>query len=122
MIKLISFGVCLIIVAGLYYRKRRTVHIALMSSAFFIDLGLLLYIELSRQAIHTVTHQPHPFVALHTGISFLTGIAYVVQIGSGIVLARTGRKRALHHYGAWAFVTLRLLNFVTSLWVDSFVE
>jgi hypothetical protein len=120
--KLISFGVCVIIVIGLYYRKRRRVHIPLMASAFCIDLGLLLYIELTRQAIRTVTHQPHPFVAVHSLISILVAIAYVVQIASGIALAKTGRWRCVHRFTAPIFVVLRLSNFITSLWVDAFVS
>ena len=121
-LKIISFGVCLIILIGLAYRHNRRVHPKLMMSAFVIDVAMVLYIELTRHAVNTALHPPHPFVMIHVAISVTVMILYLVQIGLGIRLMKGRGTSRVHGRIGWLFVGLRLANFITSLWVERFVH
>lgn len=110
----VSSLVLLILAAGFLNRFHRRPHIPLMSSAFTIDLGLLLYIEITRHAIEKVSRQPSGLLMLHVLISVLTLLGYVVMVCAGIMLLRRHRWRRLHRHAAKVFLTLRALNYVTS--------
>lgn len=120
-LKILSGVVCLIILVGLAYRRRKKMHAGLMMTAFVIDVAMVLYIELTRQAIATAIHPPHPFVRLHVTISITVMILYVFQIVTGMRRYKTGSRRDGHRLGAVLFVIFRLGNFVTSLWVEQFI-
>lgn len=122
LLKIISFLVCVIIVAGLAYRRKRKIHARLMMTAFGIDVALVLYIELTRKAVETALHPPHPFVIFHVAISVLVLLLYGVQIFLGMRLMRGGASTRLHGRVGLIFVVLRLANFVTSLSVENFVR
>lgn len=120
MYKIISFFVCVIILIGLYYRKRQSVHIACMMTAFFVDMGLVLAIEFSRDVIETTLHPPHPFILFHILISITVLFLYAIQISTGLLMAITGVRLKVHRWTALLFVIFRLGNFVTSLFVANF--
>lgn len=122
LLKLLSFVVCLIILAGLYYRRNRRLHARLMMSAFIIDMALVLYIELTRKAVETAIGPMHPFVAFHVIVSVVVVVLYLVQIYLGFKMMRKPAcSPKLHGRIGMVFVVLRLANFVTSLFVDVFV-
>ena len=121
--KTISLLVCCIIATGFYVRDRKRLHISLMSLAFAIDLALLLYIELTRQAVKTAIEPPHPFVTFHVLISVGTMLLYLVQIGSGIGSIKGWIVRMIpHRVAGMTFLVFRGLNFATSLFLANFIR
>jgi hypothetical protein len=123
---LFAFSTLAILLIGLgwtfrYHPKR---HIPLMLSAFLVDIGVLLYIEVTRHAIHTLEESLHTpaskaLLLFHVAVSLLMVLLYVAQIGSGIWLYRVPgpQIRNFHRYSALTFVTCRLLNYITSFFV-----
>lgn len=120
--KILSLGVCLLLLLGVVFRRRPRVHVPLMVTAFLVDIGMLLYIELTRKAIATVVGGPHEFVMVHATISTLVLVAYGFQILSGLKILK-GRARQLNHrYAAVVLLLLRFSNFGTSLFVEGFIH
>ncbi len=116
----LSLVACVIIACGLMNRRDRIRHRACMGAAFTLDLGLVLWIELTRGAVETSLALgsrpiPGPLLAFHIAVSTLTLVLYVVQIVSGTKLFG-GRElsRNAHRRAGWTFVTLRATNLVTS--------
>lgn len=122
MTKILSFFVCIIIILGLYFRKERTKHISLMVTAFVVDMGLVLYIEMTRQAIDTAMHPTHPYVIFHVIISVAVVVMYLWQIIIGLRLLKLNKNVSLHRWGGLTFFVLRLANFFTSLWIEEYVN
>src|SRR5688572_4695085 len=93
MTSLVSTVVLLVIAIGWFFRRRVKIHIPCMVLAFVMDLTLLLYIEGTRQAIHTVTDglktpASHGLLLFHVSVSLLVILLYLAQIGSGLLLKR----------------------------------
>lgn len=115
----LSTVVLLIIFTGLWFRKRKPqLHLRLMITAFTIDVLLVLYIEISRHAVEKVATHIQPLLWFHAGVSLAVLICYVVLILLGRpMLAGKFETRTLHRTVGIAFVTLRVLNYVTSYMV-----
>lgn len=114
----ISLAVIVIIAVGLALRRRAKAHMALMTLAFLADLGLLLYVEFSRQAIEKALGGIDALLGFHIAVSTGVLVLYVLQLRLGLALYR-GRPavRERHRQLGIAFVVLRLLNLVTSFYV-----
>jgi len=114
-----STGVLLLIAAGLWYRKRNPRrHLRLMISALIADVCLVLYIEASRHAVEKVATHLRPLLWFHAGVSIGVLICYGLMIALGRpMLAGRYETRALHRGVGAAFVTLRVLNYITSYMV-----
>lgn len=124
MLTAISTFVMGLIALGWVFRHRAKAHMALMGLAFLLDVGLLLYIEGTRHAIHTVeeslqTPWGHGLLLFHVSVSFVMLTLYIAQISSGILLYRTAAMgvRRFHVMSAILFLVCRLLNYVTSFFV-----
>ena len=119
MLHFISTAVLVLIGTGLWFRKRNPqLHLRLMISAFTIDVLLVLYIEIRRHAVERVATHIQPLLWFHAGVSLAVLICYVVLIMLGRpMLAGRFQTRSLHRNVGIAFVTLRLLNYVTSYMV-----
>lgn len=122
MVKLLSFFVCILIFTGIYFRKNKKLHVPIMLTALGLDVAMVLYIELTRHAIKTSLHPPHPFVTFHVIISVIVMILYLVQVWSGIKLYRGDATRPLHRKIAALFIIFRLGNLLTSFYVDHFTR
>jgi uncharacterized membrane protein len=94
-----------------------------MSTAFLIDLSLVLTIELQRQAIENVIVSKSAFVWFHVTVSTLVLVLYIVlaitgskmsKIAQGPVL-EASRFYKIHKIVSVLFIILRLTNFFTSL-------
>jgi hypothetical protein len=109
--------VLLIIATGLYVRRKHPVwHIRLMSSAFVIDLALLIYIEATRHAVEKVVHHVRPMVYIHVAISVGVLLNYVAMIYLGRSVLRGNRaSRSAHRNLGITFVVLRGMNYITAL-------
>jgi hypothetical protein len=120
MLHALSTLVILMLMGGLYVRHRnRILHFKMMLSAFLIDVGLVLYIEISRHAVERVVTHIEPFVWFHAAVSLGVIILYIVQIfiGRRILQGRMVSTHA-HRYVGISFCVLRLINYVTSFSVS----
>jgi len=116
MLHAISTVAVLVIFAGLWFRKRdRRLHKRLMLSAFAIDVGLVLYIELTARAVEQVDRDMGGLLAFHVAVSVGAVLLYLVMFALGWRLDRGHEgARAWHRNCGVAFVALRLTNYVTS--------
>ncbi len=112
----VSVGVCILLVAGVCFRKNKHTHIPFMLSAFVIDLCMLLGIELNRQAINAARTTDDRLLQVHIAISVLVVLLYVFQLVTGIRMAK-GRKSKIHGKTGFALLLLRLGNLITSVMV-----
>jgi hypothetical protein len=134
MLHVISTLVLFILAAGIYFRRRPEIHLKVMTSAFLIDLGLVLYIELTRQAVESVVTQVKPLTWFHAAISLSVLVLYVVQIvlGRRLLAARSAslatsagpistgdpaHTRNLHRNLGITFCVFRILNYVTAFMI-----
>ncbi len=134
MLHAISTLVLLMLAVGIYFRRRREIHMKLMTSAFAIDLALVLYIELTRHAVETVATQTKPLLWFHATVSTSVLVLYVVMFALGrrlaaapaanavtsagpIATGHLSQTRNLHRNLGMAFCALRVLNYVTAFMV-----
>lgn len=96
-----------------------------MSTAFLIDLSLVLIIELQRQAIENVIVSKSAFVWFHVTISTLVLVLYLVLAITGSKMSKIAQGPALaasrlyktHKITSLFFIIFRLTNFFTSLFM-----
>lgn len=117
-LKWMSILACVLILAGVAFRRRRRVHVPLMLTALAIDLTIVAIIEIGRGAVESAKNRMGPLMAVHIAISVLVLVLYAVQIWTGIRNLR-GRRSRWHRAGGITFVVLRLGNLVTSFAVTS---
>jgi uncharacterized membrane protein YozB (DUF420 family) len=135
MLHVISTLVLFILAAGIYFRRQRPdLHVKAMGTAFVIDIALVLYIELTRQAVESVVTQVKPLTWFHAAISLSVVVLYVVQIvlGRRLLAARAaglatsagsigtgdnGNTRNLHRNLGITFCVFRILNYVTAFMI-----
>jgi hypothetical protein len=118
--KLISFLVLLIILAGVYLRRRVRLHMAMMLTAFLIDMAMVVYLELKIHAIDSAAHPFHPFLTFHVIISVLVILIYLHQITSGLLIYFKKISWPWHKVGGITFIIFRIGNLITSLLLDHF--
>ncbi len=115
-LKVLSAFVCILIVVGLIYRRRRRIHIPLMLSALAIDLGIVLYLEIRRGVVESIpSREMTPLLIFHIIVSVIVLILYGVQVYTGIQNAK-GRRSNWHRVSGISFVVLRFANLITS-WI-----
>ena len=132
MLHFASTLVLVLIGLGLYYRRQPGVHLRLMTSAFLIDLFLVIYIETTRGAVEAVVTRGKGLVWFHAGVSVAVLMLYVAQLTLGwqmlakrqpaLAVAGTAPPvvpggsphRVLHRNLGITFCVLRLLNYVTA--------
>lgn len=111
-----SSVVLLILGFGLIVRKNRDLHIKVMTTAFVLDVLLVLIIEIQRHAVEkVVTQHLQPILLFHVIVSLLVVVGYVWQVILGRkILANVPNARTWHMYSGAIFMLLRLTNYVTS--------
>ena len=113
----LSIFVCVMLATGVLFRRRRRVHIPLMLTAFAIDLGIVLYLEIARHVIESLVDRPMTvLLVVHILLSVLVLVLYVVQVVTGIKKAR-GKPVAAHLKVAVVFMICRFGNLATSMMV-----
>lgn len=116
-LKVLSAFVCLLIVIGFVNRSRKKVHISMMLSALVIDVGIVLYLELTRQVIESIPQRDMtPLLIFHICLSVAVLILYGVQVYTGIKNAR-GQRSSVHPKTAIIFLVTRFGNLITSYMV-----
>ena len=116
-LKLLSVLVCVILVIGVLYRRRKRIHIPLMLTAMAIDVGMVLYLEIRRGVLESIPSRPMtPLLVIHITISVLVLILYGVQVVTGYHNSK-GRRSAWHPRIAALLLPLRFANLITSFMI-----
>ncbi|RMG41622.1 MAG: hypothetical protein D6719_08225 [Candidatus Dadabacteria bacterium] len=111
---LIGTASWLIMVLGYYQRKHRRSHIMLMLTAIFSDLGLVIFLQITRKASQTALEFSLPLLQqLHILFSLLAVISYipVLLLGAALIRGKTGLL-PYHRVVGMATLILRTLGFV----------
>jgi hypothetical protein len=114
-----SLCILLLMVAGVVVRRRRQLHIRIMSIAMIWDVILILQIELSRSAILKATHAvTNPLILnIHISIAVSTVILYGFMVYTGRkLLSGQNSIRPRHRILGWTTLSMRILTFITSFW------
>jgi hypothetical protein len=114
-----SFSILLLMLAGIIVRRRRQLHVKIMSAAMVWDVILILQIELSRSAILKATHAvTNPLILnIHISIAVSTVVLYGFMIYTGRkLLSGQNQIRPRHKFLGWTTLTMRILTFITSFW------
>lgn len=114
-----SLCIVLLIVAGVVVRRRRQLHVKIMSVAMIWDIILILQIELSRSAILKATHAlSNPLILnIHISIAVSTVILYGFMVYTGRkLLSGDNSIRPQHKILGWTTLSMRILTFITSFW------
>ncbi|MCA9430106.1 MAG: hypothetical protein KC940_06345 [Candidatus Omnitrophica bacterium] len=119
-LKLISIGIVVLLFYGLSQRFRPKIHIPVMLSAFVLDVSLVLYIELTRDATGQAMGWSHlpGIMKIHIFLSTMTVVMYLVQIVSGFIRFRKGGMPYHKHTGI-LFMIFRLGNLITSFLIET---
>jgi len=119
-LKAFSIGIVCLLVYGLTQRFKPRIHIPVMLTAFVLDLALVLYIELNRDATgQALGWNDLPVIMrIHILLSTLTVVFYVIQIVSGFIRWRRGGMK-YHLYTGIAFMAFRLGNLITSFMIET---
>lgn len=105
--------------AGIIYRRRRTLHVRIMSTAMIWDVLLILQIELSRSAILKASKAMSNPQALniHVSIAVTTVVLYGFMVYTGRkLLANQVHFRSKHRILGYSTLIMRVLTFITSFW------
>jgi len=114
---ILSAFVCVLLVFGVINRRRKSIHVPAMLSAFAIDLGMVVYLEVRRGVIESIPHREvTPLLIFHIVISVIVLVLYSTQAVTGFKRIRGDRGRS-HRLIPWALLPLRMLNFITSIMV-----
>ena len=116
-IRLLSVVVFVLLVCGVLARRRKRMHIPLMVVAMAIDVGLVLYLELTRAVVEKVAREPmSALMYFHILLSVIVLVLYGVQIRTGIANAR-GHRSSTHAKTMPWLLLMRFGNLVTSFFV-----
>ncbi|MCM2351694.1 MAG: hypothetical protein NDI69_16885 [Bacteriovoracaceae bacterium] len=114
-----SLCIVLLMLAGIVARRRRQLHVKLMSIAMIWDIILILQVELSRSAILKASNAiTNPLILnVHVSFAVATVILYGFMVHSGKkMLANEPGIRKKHRILGYTTFLLRILTFITSFW------
>jgi uncharacterized membrane protein YozB (DUF420 family) len=115
-LKILSALVCILVVVGLFKRTKRRTHITMMASALTIDLGIVLYLEITRHVVESVpSRDPSGLLLFHIALSVVVLVLYGVQVYTGITRKLKNLPCPLHKKAAVLFVITRFGNLITSI-------
>lgn len=116
----ISTAVVALIVLGVVNRRTPVLHQRLMTTAFVLDLALVLYIETTRHAVERVVGPAGPLVWFHAAVSTAVLGLYVAQLRLGRqLLAGRSASRRVHVALGLTFLLCRGLNYATAFLVSA---
>jgi pyrimidine operon attenuation protein/uracil phosphoribosyltransferase len=119
LMQLQSACIVLLMIAGIVVRRRRQIHVKIMSIAMIWDVLLILQIELSRSAILKASKALSNTTALnvHVSIAVTTVILYAFMVYTGrALLAGKNEIRQKHKILGYTTFAMRVLTFITSFW------
>lgn len=118
-----STFIVLLMVYGVYFRKKRQIHVKTMSAVIIWDILLILQIELSRGAIAKASDSmikapPSELLNIHIFLAVSTVILYGVMVFTGRKMLKGKIKlKPIHKLVGFTTVTARLLTYITSFFV-----
>lgn len=114
----IALVLCLIFV-GVYFRRKRKIHVPIMLSCFVLDMSFVLYLEFNRHVIkEALERAPESIMKLHLLFAISTLLGYGVALVTGRGLLKGNNKlRSLHRINACIFLIARTGVLITSFWV-----
>jgi hypothetical protein len=110
---------------GVMYRRNRSRHVKIMSTAMAWDILLILQIELTRSAIDKATKVITSPMALqiHLFFAISTVVLFIVMIVLGRkVLAGNNKILPIHGYFGWTTLAFRTITLITSYWAAQPVQ
>lgn len=119
LMQLQSVCIVLLMIVGIYFRRRRSLHIKIMSGAMIWDVILILQIELSRSAIVKASNALSNAMALniHVSIAVATVILYGFMVYTGRALMNGKNDfRKRHKLLGYTTFCMRVLTLITSFW------
>lgn len=114
-----SLCIVLLLTVGIYFRRRRDIHVKIMSVAIIWDILIILQVELSRSAILKASKALSNALLLniHVTIAVSTVVLYGFMIYTGRKLLKGDLQiRTRHRTLGWSTYMMRILTFVTSFW------
>lgn len=114
-----SFCILFLIIIGIFYRRRQSLHVKIMGTAIVWDILLILQIELSRSAILKASKALANPMALniHVSIAVSTVVLYGFMIYTGRKMLKGQTQiRSKHRILGYSTLIMRALTFVTSFW------
>jgi len=118
-----SFLIVLLMTWGISQRKKRKLHVKIMSASMLWDILLILQIELTRGAVikagDAMINEMTSKVLLNIHVSFAISsvVFYALMIHSGRKLLKGHNEiRKRHRLLGITTYTLRVLTLVTSFW------
>lgn len=114
-----SLCILALMLVGIYFCRRRKLHVRIMSLAMIWDVILILQIELSRSAILKASKAvENPMILnIHVSIAVATVILYGFMIYTGrAMLSGQTHIRNKHRILGYSTLLMRILTFVTSFW------
>jgi len=118
-LKIISIAIVTLLLYGLTQRRRPHVHIPVMLFCFVADMLVVLYIELSRQAVGQLLTPNNPFIMkVHLFFSIGVLLFYLIQIVTGFIRYKRGGMK-IHLYTGICFLICRFGNLITSFMIET---
>lgn len=117
-----SFLILALLYIGVYFCRRRSLHIKIMSSAIFLDLILILQIEFFRNAIAKAAKalQNPIMLNIHVGLAMTTVIFYFCMIYTGRKIINGHVKvQPLHRNLGRTTLILRTVTLITSFFTHT---
>jgi hypothetical protein len=114
-----SLCIVLLLTVGIFFRRRRKLHVKIMSVAIIWDLIIILQVELSRSAILKASKALSNTLMLniHVTIAVSSVILYGFMVYTGRRLLKGDNQiRNRHRMLGWTTYVMRILTFVTSFW------
>ena len=114
----IALVLCLIFV-GVYFRRKKRIHVPIMLSSLVLDLSAVVYLELDRNVIMKAYERtPEALMKVHLVFAVFTLLGYGLALVTGINLLRGNNKlRYLHRLNACIFLIARVGVLITSFWI-----
>lgn len=112
--------IVILMMIGIYFRKRREIHVKIMAITILWDITLILQIELSRGAIAKASQVAKNIMLLniHVSLALLTVVFYGLMIYTGRkVLNGEKLVQQKHKSFGWVTFVLRILTYITSFFV-----
>lgn len=119
MANLISFGILILFLWGrTLHKKNRNLHVKIMSTVIVFDTLLVLFLVIHQRALGKIGADMNPILFIHIPFALLTlvGYGFAVRAGRRLLRGDMAARSAM----IWTdrfLVPVRILNFVTSLWL-----
>ncbi len=107
---------------GIMKRKKRKIHVPVMSAVLILDVLLILQIELGRSAVEKAAKIiVNPIILnVHVTFAILSVVCYVLLVITGRKLLKGDYTiRPRHRLFGWTAFTLRTLTLLTSFYAVS---